>query len=120
MKAVSPKAARAGCSFRNEDLTIARQELDQIAFTMANRMNEQHAEGYTPDGDKGGDLFSPADIKAYANAKNTGTGKLGAINVTNYTDVKSENYTVTSDGAGDGRSRVKMDAPYRPPSLAIT
>ena len=69
--------------FRNEDLTIARQELDQIAFTMANRMNEQHAEGYTPDGDKGGDLFSLADIKAYANAKNTGTGKLGAINVTN-------------------------------------
>lgn len=86
--------------FRNEDLTIARQELDQIAFTMANRMNEQHAEGYTPDGDKGGDLFSLADIKAYANAKNTGTGKLGAINVTNYTNVKSENYTVTSDGAG--------------------
>lgn len=86
--------------FRNEDLTIARQELDEIAFTMANRMNEKHKEGYTPGGDEGGDLFSLADIKAYANAKNTGTGKLGAINVADYKNVKSENYTVTSDGAG--------------------
>ncbi|KLG02973.1 flagellar hook protein [Enterobacter cloacae subsp. cloacae] len=86
--------------FRNEDLTVARQELDQIAFKMANRMNEQHAQGYTPDGKPGGDLFSLADIKAYANAKNTGTGKLGAITVADYKNVKSENYTLTSDGAG--------------------
>ncbi|HED5644316.1 MULTISPECIES: flagellar hook-associated protein FlgK [Enterobacter] len=86
--------------FRNEDLTVARQELDQIAFTMANRMNEQHAQGYTPDGKQGGDLFSLAEIKAYANAKNTGTGKLGAITVADYKNVKSENYTLTSDGAG--------------------
>lgn len=86
--------------FRNEDLTIARQELDRIAFTMANRMNEQHAQGWTTDKNPGGDLFSMADIKAYANAKNAGTGKLGAINVADYKNVKSENYTVTSDGAG--------------------
>lgn len=86
--------------FRNEDLTIARQELDQIAFTMANRMNEQHAEGWTTGKVSGGDLFSLADIKAYANAKNTGTGKLEGITVTDYKNVKSENYTVTSDGAG--------------------
>ncbi|WP_421510639.1 flagellar hook-associated protein FlgK [Enterobacter sp. JS8-1] len=86
--------------FRNEDLTVARQELDQIAFTMANRMNEQNADGFTPDGANGGDLFSLADIKAYANAKNTGTGKLEGITVTDYKNVKSENYTLTSDGAG--------------------
>lgn len=86
--------------FRNEDLTIARQELDEIAFTMANRMNKQHGDGFTPEGAKGEDLFSLADIKAYANAKNAGTGKLGAITVAEYTNVKSENYTVTSDGAG--------------------
>lgn len=86
--------------FRNEDLTVARQELDQIAFKMANRMNEQHAQGYTPDGKPGGDLFSLADIKAYANAKNTGTGKLEGITVTDYKNVTSENYTLISDGAG--------------------
>ncbi|HAS1040412.1 TPA: flagellar hook-associated protein FlgK [Enterobacter cloacae] len=86
--------------FRNEDLTVARQELDQIAFMMANRMNEQHAQGYAPDGKQGGDLFSLADIKAYANAKNTGTGNLGAITVTDYKNVKSENYTLSSDGMG--------------------
>ncbi|WP_148242041.1 flagellar hook-associated protein FlgK [Enterobacter asburiae] len=86
--------------FRNEDLTVARQELDQIAFTMANRMNEQNRAGFTSEGDPGEDLFSLADIKAYANAKNAGTGKLEAIAVTDYKNVKSENYTVTSDGAG--------------------
>ncbi len=59
MKAVSPKAAWAGCSFRNEDLTIARQELDQIAFTMANRMNEQHAERLPPDSDEAVATCSP-------------------------------------------------------------
>lgn len=86
--------------FRNEDLTVARQELDQIAFTMANRMNEQNAQGWTPNGDAGGDLFSLADIKAYGNVKNTGAGSLGAITVTDYKNVKSENYTLTSNGAG--------------------
>ncbi len=86
--------------FRNEDLTVARQELDQIAFTMAHRMNEQNAQGYTPEGKEGGDLFSLADIKAYANAKNIGTGKLEGITVTDYKNVTSENYTLTSDGAG--------------------
>ncbi|MBS3049123.1 flagellar hook-associated protein FlgK [Enterobacter mori] len=86
--------------FRNEDLTVARQELDQIAFTMANRMNEQNKAGFTSEGDPGENLFSLADIKAYANAKNVGTGSLGEIKVTDYKDVKSENYTLTRDGAG--------------------
>lgn len=86
--------------FRNEDLVIARQELDQIAFMLASRMNEQNKQGYTPGGNAGGDLFSLPDITAVANAKNTGTGKLGAITVTDYKNVKGENYTLTSDGAG--------------------
>lgn len=96
--------------FRNEDLTIARQELDQLAFTMANRMNKQNAAGFTPEGAKGEDLFSLAEIKAYANAKNAGTGKLGAITVTEYTNVKSENYTVSFEAGNwvvtgeDGRT----------------
>lgn len=96
--------------FRNEDLTIARQELDQIAFMMAHRMNEQNGVGFDANGNPGGDLFSLPDLKAIANAKNTGTGKLDSITVADYKNVKSENYTIAFDGTSwivtgaDGRN----------------
>ncbi|EOZ4637348.1 flagellar hook-associated protein FlgK [Enterobacter cloacae] len=96
--------------FRNEDLTIARQELDQMAFTMAHRMNEQNAAGYDANGKPGEALFSLPDIKAIANAKNTGTGKLGSIVAADPKAVKSENYTITFSGGNwvvtgaDGRN----------------
>lgn len=47
--------------FRNEDLTIARQELDQMAFMMAHRMNEQNGAGYDANGDLGA-IFSRSRI----------------------------------------------------------
>lgn len=81
--------------FRNEDLVVARQDLDQIAFMMAHRMNAQNSDGFTPDGASGGDLFSLPDIQAIANAKNQGTGKLDQIRVIDFEKVKSENYEVT-------------------------
>lgn len=81
--------------FRNEDLTVARQELDQIAFMMAHRMNEQNRAGFKPDGKPGEDLFSLPDIKAIANAKNQGTGTLDQVRVTDFKKVKSENYEIT-------------------------
>ncbi|EPT0357172.1 flagellar hook-associated protein FlgK [Enterobacter cloacae] len=81
--------------FRNEDLTVARQSLDEMAFMMAHRMNEQNHAGYTPDGNLGGDLFSLPDIKAIANAKNQGSDRLEQITVTDYKKVKSEDYTIT-------------------------
>lgn len=84
--------------FRNEDLTVARQELDQIAFMMAHRMNEQNGAGFDANGNAGGDLFSLPDIKATANAKNQGSAQLDRIRVTDYKNVKSENYSVTFDG----------------------
>ncbi|KLP57597.1 flagellar hook protein [Enterobacter genomosp. O] len=81
--------------FRNEDLVVARQDLDQIAFMMAHRMNEQNRQGFTADGAPGDDLFSLPDIKAIANAKNQGTGKLDQVRVTDFEKVKSENYEIT-------------------------
>ncbi|HDR2548014.1 TPA: flagellar hook-associated protein FlgK [Enterobacter ludwigii] len=101
--------------FRNEDLTVARQDLDQIAFMMAHRMNEQNRAGFTPDGEAGGDLFSLPDIKAIANAKNRGTDALDNIKVTDFKEVKSENYDISFDGTdwivkgADGRT-VRLDA----------
>lgn len=96
--------------FRNEDLTMARQDLDQIAFMMAHRMNGQNRDGFTPDGSSGGDLFSLPDIKAIANAKNAGTGSLDPIAVVNFKEVKSENYDIRFEGGNwvvkgaDGRT----------------
>lgn len=81
--------------FRNEDLTVARQELDQMAFMMAHRMNEQNRAGFKQDGTPGEDLFSLSDIKAIANAKNQGSDRLEQITVADYKKVKSEDYTLT-------------------------
>lgn len=85
--------------FRNEDLVVARQDLNQMAFMMAHRMNKQNGEGLTAEGKSGGDLFSLPDIKAIANAKNRGGDALDQIAVTNFKEVKSENYDISFDGA---------------------
>lgn len=108
--------------FRNEDLTVARQDLDQIAFMMAHRMNEQNRAGFTPDGTPGDDLFSLPDIKAIANAKNKGGDVLDQITVTSFKDVKSENYDISFDGTdwivtgADGRN-VPLDPAALPGAL---
>ncbi|HBZ14820.1 MAG TPA: flagellar hook-associated protein FlgK [Pantoea sp.] len=96
--------------FRNEDLELARNELDQIAFQMASRFNEQHRQGYTPAGDAGGDLFKLPDMQVFANTKNTGTGNLTNGKVTDYTKVNAEDYSISFDGSqwtvkgADGRT----------------
>lgn len=103
--------------FRNEDLTLARQELDKMAFIMASRMNVQNRDGYLPDGTQGGDLFSLPPIAARANSGNMGTGKLGPIEVTDYKLVNAEEYTIRYDDAA-GSWRVTgadgRDIPYTP------
>lgn len=107
--------------FRNEDLVVARQDLDQIAFMMAHRMNEQNRAGYTSEGEQGKDLFSLPDIKAIANAKNQGTAALDQIKVTDFNEVKSENYDISFDGTNwvvkgaDGRTVTSV--PGKPGAL---
>lgn len=80
--------------FRNEDLPMARKDLDQIAFMMAHRMNDQNKDGITGEGLQGEELFSLPEIKAIANAKNGGTGTLTSITVEDFRLVKSENYDI--------------------------
>ena len=101
--------------FRNEDLVVARNELDQIAFQMASRMNQQHKDGFDQNGDQGKDLFKLPAMKGIANSRNTGTGVLDNVTVTDFSKVTSENYTLAFDGTGwkvtgeDGRA-VTVDA----------
>ncbi|UVC29969.1 flagellar hook-associated protein FlgK [Pantoea sp. SOD02] len=96
--------------FRNEDLAVARNELNQIAFQMASRMNEQHQAGFDLDGNPGDPLFSLPDMKGIANTNNTGTGRLDNIRVLDYKAVNAEDYTISFDGANwnvtgaDGRT----------------
>ncbi|MGX5028104.1 flagellar hook-associated protein FlgK [Enterobacter asburiae] len=86
--------------FRNDDLALARKELDEIAFMMASRMNEQNGQGYLPDGTPGEDLFSLPPVSAKANSNNKGTGKIGDIDVFDFRQVNSEEYTISFDGTG--------------------
>lgn len=96
--------------FRNEDLTVARNELDQIAFQMASRMNEQHQAGFDLDGNPGDPLFSLPAMKGVANNNNTGNGRLDTIRVLDYKAVHAEDYNISFDGTNwnvtgaDGRA----------------
>lgn len=96
--------------FRNDDLAVARNELNHIAFMMASRLNEQHHAGFDADGNPGQDLFSLPEIKALANSQNTGSGRLDSIRVTDYKAVNAEDYNVSFDGTdwhvtgADGRT----------------
>jgi flagellar hook-associated protein 1 FlgK len=96
--------------FRNEDLTVARNELDQIAFQMASRMNEQHQAGFDLDGNPGDPLFSLPAMKGVANNNNTGNGRLDTIRVLDYKAVNAEDYNISFDGTNwnvtgaDGRA----------------
>ena len=84
--------------FRSEDLVMARNELNQIAFQMANRMNEQHRAGFDQDNKPGEDLFKLPAMNAVANSRNTGSGSLGNIKTTDFSKVNAEDYTIEFDG----------------------
>ncbi|MGU3524258.1 flagellar hook-associated protein FlgK [Enterobacteriaceae bacterium C23F] len=100
--------------FRNEDLEMAKNELNQIAFQMASRMNEQHEAGFDQNDDQGKALFKLPTMKGIANSGNTGTGSLDKITVTDSKQVSAENYSITFDGGawkvtGEGGRAVTVD-----------
>ncbi|TDN59454.1 flagellar hook-associated protein FlgK [Scandinavium goeteborgense] len=111
--------------FRSEDLEVARNELNQIAFQMATRFNEQHEAGFDLNGDAGEPLFSLPDIKARANSANTGTGSMDNIKVTDSSQVRAEDYTLSFDGANwtvtgaDGRPVSATVMPGMPPKMTF-
>jgi len=111
--------------FRSEDLEVARNELNQIAFQMATRFNEQHEMGFDLKGNPGEPLFSLPEIKAIANSGNTGTGKLENIKVADPSKVRAEDYVISFDGANwtvtgaDGREVDASVMPGNPATLAF-
>lgn len=111
--------------FRNEDLATARNELNQIAFQMATRFNEQHQAGFDLSGDPGDPLFSLPDIKARASSGNTGTGSMDSIRVTDPAQVRAEDYTIAFENGAwtvttaDGRSVPASVMPGTPATLTF-
>lgn len=100
--------------FRNEELVMARNELNQIAFQMASRMNEQHKAGFDQNEAQGKDLFKLPAMKGVANTGNTGSAALDKVRVSNFGDVKAEDYTITFEGGawkvtGEGGRAVTVD-----------
>lgn len=95
--------------FRNEDLTDARNQLNQLALQMANRFNEVNQQGFDLNGDKGTDLFTISDPVALANRNNNGTASLGAT-YSNVADVKPQDYIITFKGPGANDWEVKTSA----------
>ncbi|MFJ3457619.1 flagellar hook-associated protein FlgK [Scandinavium goeteborgense] len=111
--------------FRSEDLEVARNELNQIAFQMATRFNAQHEAGFDLKGNPGEPLFSLPEIKARANSANTGTGSMDNIKVTDPSQVRAEDYTLSFDGANwtvtgaDGRTVSATVMPGMPPKMTF-
>ncbi len=85
--------------FRNEDLTDARNQLNQLALQMANRFNEVNQQGYDLNGEEGTAIFNIADPVALANRNNNGSASLG-VSYSSIADVKPQDYTITFKGPG--------------------
>ena len=88
--------------FQDEDLSNTRAELNQFVAQFANKVNEIHSYGMTPDGAYGDPIFSntgspsalsvnlsnPKDLAAaspliaYASTANTGTASVGGVSMT--------------------------------------
>ncbi|HEY3590924.1 MAG TPA: flagellar hook-associated protein FlgK [Buttiauxella sp.] len=95
--------------FRNEDLTDARNQLNQLALQMANRFNEVNEQGYDLNGEAGTAIFNIADPVALANRNNSGNGSLD-VTYSSITDVKPQDYTITFKGPGATDWEVKTSS----------
>lgn len=95
--------------FRSEALDNTRNQLGQIALSMAHAFNQVQAEGVDLNGEKGGDLFGFAQPESLANGNNTSKASLSAsyedidkVQATDYrVDFKDGKWNITrlADGS---------------------
>ncbi|MCU5775413.1 flagellar hook-associated protein FlgK [Erwiniaceae bacterium BAC15a-03b] len=84
-------------AFRREDLSTARNQLNQLALVFADSFNTQHSAGYDTDGNTGVDFFTVGSPSTVANSKNSGTAGLSAT-ITDSSAVQATDYNVSYDG----------------------
>ena len=93
--------------FRDGALDVAQNALGRIATGLATVFNEQHREGMDLDGNLGQDFFTvpQPQVLEYASNSNFGASTL-QVSVDNVSELTTEDYFLTYDGANWLMSRV--------------
>lgn len=85
-------------TFRSESLDTTQNQLGQIAVSLAQGFNTQHAQGYDLNGDVGGDFFSIGQPVSFSNSNNTGSASLSASFSSDLSGLTANDYTLTYSG----------------------
>lgn len=102
---------------RDTVLPALQKQVDQLAATVINEVNQQHRLGFGLDGTTSNDFFSPISVSAIASSKNTGTGAVAAVvssaAALTFDDYQLSfaggNYTVTNLDTGASTSAAYVD-----------
>lgn len=83
--------------FRSGALDQARNQLGQLALTMADSFNQQHRQGFDINGVAGGDFFKFTAGRTVNNANNLGNAEL-SLSYVDTSKVRASDYRVAFDG----------------------
>lgn len=83
--------------FRSESLDTIQNQLGQIAVTLAETFNAQHAQGLDKNGNPGGALFSIPDPAVSSNSGNTGSAVINS-KIVDARAITSSDYRLQYDG----------------------
>ncbi|QCR35788.1 flagellar hook-associated protein FlgK [Nissabacter sp. SGAir0207] len=92
-------------TFRSESLDSARNQLGQLAATLADQFNQVHEQGFDIEGNAGGKFFNIDDPSVLGNTKNSGSAALSA-SYTDTTQLQASDYTLKYDGGNWKVTRV--------------
>lgn len=95
-------------TFRSETLDKTQNQLGQLAVSLAQGFNAQHAEGVDLNGDAGGDFFSIGAPTVYSNAGNDSAAYLEASFSDDLSGLTASDYDVKFS-ATDGYSVTRRD-----------
>lgn len=95
-------------TFRSETLDKTQNQLGQLAVSLAQGFNAQHAEGVDLNGDAGGDFFSIGAPTVYSNANNDSAAYLEASFSDDLSGLTASDYDVKFS-ATDGYSVTRRD-----------
>jgi flagellar hook-associated protein 1 len=117
LSALDPRNINGGSlggliSFRDETLDQTRNQIGQLAVTLAVAFNTQHAQGVDMEGNPGEAFFAIGAPRVYGNSQNTGSaslsgvfGDLDALTASDYdlrvSDAAAGEFTVTRRDTGE-------------------
>lgn len=97
-------------TFRRETLDKTQNQIGQIAVSLAQGFNEQHAQGVDLSGTPGENFFSIGQPRAYANANNNGVVQIADTAFGELDDLLAVDYTVrVTDASAPAFEVVRKD-----------